>query len=138
MLNFKVLPADSAPPRPAQPSHTLYGGAHLFRADSAQKLTRTARLWLERYGSESGWSGATLEALNRRFQSDNLVEDLRIDFEDGYGQRGDDEEDGHARAAVERATALAGRCPQVVMRVGSEERCSHNVSSRPTRSSSMI
>jgi trehalose 6-phosphate phosphatase len=27
--------------------------------------------------------------------------------------------DGHARAAVERATALAGRCPQVVMRVGS-------------------
>src|SRR5262249_30673807 len=32
------------------------------------------------------------------------VEDFRIDFEDGYGVRADDEEDGHARAA---AIALA-------------------------------
>lgn len=33
------------------------------------------------------------------------VEDLRVDFEDGYGVRSDDEEDGHTEAAAE---AIAG------------------------------
>src|SRR6185503_11326130 len=37
------------------------------------------------------------------------VEDFRIDFEDGYGNRPDAEEDGHAvRAAEEVARGLAG------------------------------
>jgi citrate lyase beta subunit len=36
------------------------------------------------------------------------VEDFRIDFEDGYGHRPDEEEDGHARsAALELATGMA-------------------------------
>jgi citrate lyase beta subunit len=41
------------------------------------------------------------------------VEDYRIDFEDGYGHRPDDEEDGHAAAAaVEVSTAMnAGELP---------------------------
>src|SRR5205085_10893005 len=36
------------------------------------------------------------------------VEDFRIDFEDGYGNRPDAEEDGHARAVAESlATGMA-------------------------------
>jgi citrate lyase beta subunit len=44
------------------------------------------------------------------------VEDLRIDFEDGYGNRPDDEEDGHAAAvAGEVSTGLnAGELPPFV------------------------
>src|SRR5918997_688122 len=33
------------------------------------------------------------------------VEDFRIDFEDGYGNRADDEEDGHAASAAREAAA---------------------------------
>ncbi|MGH8894760.1 MAG: DUF6986 family protein, partial [Actinomycetes bacterium] len=36
------------------------------------------------------------------------VEDLRLDLEDGYGRRGDDEEDRHAREAGALLAALAG------------------------------
>ena len=41
------------------------------------------------------------------------VEDLRIDFEDGYGVRPDDEEDGHADAvgvALREAQRSQARC----------------------------
>ena len=33
------------------------------------------------------------------------VEDFRIDFEDGYGNRSDEEEDGHAAAAAQQVGA---------------------------------
>lgn len=36
------------------------------------------------------------------------IEDLRIDFEDGYGSRADDTEDAHARAAARSLVALLG------------------------------
>jgi citrate lyase beta subunit len=41
------------------------------------------------------------------------VEDFRIDFEDGYGNRPDDEEDGHAVAAAQQVSAgmAAGTLP---------------------------
>ena len=44
------------------------------------------------------------------------VEDFRLDFEDGYGNRPDDEEDGHARsAAAEVATAVGeGTAPPFI------------------------
>ena len=45
-----------------------------------------------------------LEKLKRE-----AVEDFRIDFEDGYGNRADDEEDGHAvQAAQQVAAGLVG------------------------------
>jgi len=37
------------------------------------------------------------------------VEDFRIDFEDGYGNRPDDEEDGHAASAGWRAGSVGDR-----------------------------
>ena len=41
------------------------------------------------------------------------MEDFRIDFEDGYGHRPDEEEDGHARSAAEELAAgmAAGTLP---------------------------
>src|SRR4051812_48386214 len=99
-----------------QAVHTVYGGAHLFRADSTKKLGAVALRSLEEYAPDAetlasvlGISAASkiyariVEKLNRE-----AVEDFRLDFEDGYGNRPDDEEDGHAgSAAGEVARGLA-------------------------------
>jgi citrate lyase beta subunit len=99
-----------------QAVHTVYGGAHLFRADSAQKLGTVALRSLEEYAADAKTlAGATgvdvsekiygriVEKLRRE-----AVEDFRLDFEDGYGNRPDEEEDGHAASAAgEVARGLA-------------------------------
>src|ERR1700691_2896362 len=68
-----------------QPVHVVYGGAHLFRADTAAKLGEVARRALEEYGAEPiafaraiGLAGADslpaaaaqAKSLARRFASD--------------------------------------------------------------------
>src|SRR5215813_10109063 len=110
-----------------QPVHTVYGGAHLFKADSAKRLGSLAQRALDQFAPDyltfakalhvrgtdqlpgtmddghennSAWLAHTIynrvsEKLRRE-----PVEDFRIDFEDGYGNRPDDEEDGHAAAAA--------------------------------------
>jgi citrate lyase beta subunit len=125
-----------------QPVHTVYGGAHLFKSDSAKRLGSLARRSLDQFAPDfltfaraielpgsselpedsdeadelvsllkneperarkeqkSAWLAYTiyrrvLEKLQRE-----PVEDFRIDFEDGYGNRPDDEEDGHAVSAA--------------------------------------
>jgi citrate lyase beta subunit len=125
-----------------QPVHTVYGGAHLFKADSALRLGALARRSLDQFAPDflifakaiglPGTDGLPdsiedAQDLNQRLQddpddvrrkskpawlaytiyrrvSDKLrrepVEDFRIDFEDGYGNRPDAEEDGHAFAAA--------------------------------------
>ena len=93
-----------------QPLHTVYGGGHLFRADTAAKLGGVARRALEEYAPRGrdlaeavGLSGELADAVHRRIQTKlaaEPVEDYRIDFEDGYGNRPDAEEDGHAEAAA--------------------------------------
>ncbi|CAN5718242.1 aldolase/citrate lyase family protein [soil metagenome] len=101
-----------------QPVHTVYGGAQLFRADTAVKLGQIARGALEQFAPEPrdfedalGLAATAAADVHRRVRerlSQQPVEDFRIDFEDGYGNRPDDEEDGHARAAaVELARGLA-------------------------------
>jgi hypothetical protein len=93
-----------------QPVHTVYGGAHLFRADTVRKLGQLAVRALEEHAPD----GATLarafdldrhlaDKVHARVARKLLhepVEDLRIDFEDGYGARPDAEEDGHAEACA--------------------------------------
>jgi len=126
-----------------QPVHTVYGGAHLFRADTARRLGDLALVTLGEYGQDAftfaravglpgaealpksakqalaaarlfakspeklrlenrgAWlahtiHGRVLEKLQRE-----PVEDFRIDFEDGYGNRPDAEEDQHAKSAAE-------------------------------------
>ncbi|HET7292452.1 MAG TPA: phosphoenolpyruvate kinase [Vicinamibacteria bacterium] len=97
-----------------QPVHTVYGGAHLFRSDTAPKLGALARRALEEYAptpallaealglqaSEGQAYAATIHGRVKAKLEREPVEDFRIDFEDGYGHRPDAEEDGHARAAA--------------------------------------
>ena len=125
-----------------QPVHTVYGGAHLFRADSADRLGALARRALDQFAPDFlsfaraiDLPGAAqlptliddvsddvtaLENNPDRAQKENKplwlahtiykrvneklrrepVEDFRIDFEDGYGNRPDVEEDGHAESAA--------------------------------------
>ena len=103
-----------------QPVHTVYGGAHLFKADTVEKLGATARQALETYAPDSSSLAQALgyepELTARLYPRvvDKLrrepVEDFRIDFEDGFGNRADDEEDHFARStADEMAAALANR-----------------------------
>jgi hypothetical protein len=126
-----------------QPVHVVYGGAQLFRADTAVKLGEVARRTLGEYGAEPiafarainlagaaalPASAAQAAALARRFAADpeklrrenaaawlaltvharvreklerEPVEDFRVDFEDGYGNRPDEEEDRHAHLVAE-------------------------------------
>ena len=93
-----------------QPVHTVYGGAHLFSAGTAPRLGELAMSSLETW-APSPEDLASIVALPEHLADrvhglvvDKLgrepVEDFRIDFEDGYGHRPDDEEDGHARSAA--------------------------------------
>lgn len=125
-----------------QPIHTVYGGAHLFKSDSAERLGGLARRSLdqfapdylsfaraialpgadalpgslekddgltERLGNNPGevrltnkaaWLAHSIyDRVNEKLRREP-VEDFRIDFEDGYGNRPNDEEDGHAASAA--------------------------------------
>jgi citrate lyase beta subunit len=131
----KRFPGDSGA---RQPVHTVYGGAHLFKADTAKKLGGLALRSLDAYapdpitfaravglpGSEHlpadhaegravaeasrdnaaanqpAWLAVTVHERIRDKLAKEPVEDFRIDFEDGYGNRPDEEEDGHAVAAA--------------------------------------
>ena len=103
-----------------QPVHTVYGGAHLFTADIAARLGAAARKTFDEYAPDAATFGAALglggdaqlhETVHARVAEKlarEPVEDYRIDFEDGYGNRPDAEEDAHAEAvAVELARGIA-------------------------------
>jgi citrate lyase beta subunit len=95
-----------------QPVHTVYGGAHLFKSDSAARLGSLARRSLEQFAPDADAfakaidlpGGADLHSTIYKRVVEKLqrepVEDFRIDFEDGYGNRPDAEEDGHAASAA--------------------------------------
>jgi citrate lyase beta subunit len=135
-----------------QPVHTVYGGAHLFRADSARRLGQVAeralaenasdfvvfaraiglplaqqlpdvldyatglRVRLEndpeavRAENKPAWLAHAIYTRVQEKLSREPVEDFRIDFEDGYGNRPDSEEDGHAEsAAIEVVKGMGAR-----------------------------
>src|SRR4029079_5639457 len=90
-----------------QPVHTVYGGAQLFAADTTPKLGAIAWRALDEFAPNAKTLGDALgiaghPALERLYTrlADKLrgepVEDYRVDFEDGYGNRPDSEEDHHA------------------------------------------
>lgn len=89
-----------------QPVHTVYVPADLYRPDLVPAWGRAAlkaidehpALFAEIVGSDE------LVSLVRAKIETEPIEDLRLDFEDGYGDRGDEVEDADAAAA---ATALA-------------------------------
>jgi len=96
-----------------QPVHTVYGGAHLFKSDTAPRLGALALRSFEAYAPDADAFAAILElpeklsaAIYERVREKltrEPVEDFRIDFEDGYGTRPDEEEDGHAISAAQEA-----------------------------------
>lgn len=99
--------------------HVLYGGAHIFNAGTCAKLGELARRSLARHAPEARTLAAALglpekladlvyARVTEKLQREP-VEDFRIDFEDGYGVRGDEEEDAAAVACGRAsAEALAG------------------------------
>jgi len=121
------FPGDSAA---RQPVHTVYGGAHLFRADAVSKLGAVALKSLQQNAPDPASFAAALE-LDPRFADriylrviDKLtrepIEDFRIDFEDGFGNRPDEEEDRYAQSAAnELAAAAAARVlpPSIGIRI---------------------
>jgi citrate lyase beta subunit len=118
--NLKFAAAHPGESERRQPVHTVYGGAQLFGADTALKIGRLAERALKEHAPDAatlaralGWSesdplaarvlGRVAAKLARE-----AVEDFRIDFEDGYGNRPDAEEDAHAvSVAGEVAKGLA-------------------------------
>ena len=97
-----------------QPVHTVYGGAQLFSANTVDKLGELGRAFATRWANgpedlqtildlDADLAGRVHAAVVDKLEREP-VEDYRIDFEDGYGHRPDDEEDSHARSA---ATAVA-------------------------------
>lgn len=86
-----------------QPVHTVYISADRFRASTVGDWSAQALAVLDKCGPPPGCDGA-LETRVRAKLSAEPIEDLRIDFEDGYGTQSDETEDASARHA---ANALA-------------------------------
>jgi citrate lyase beta subunit len=107
-------------PASRQPVHSVYGGAHLFRSDTAAKLGQLAARALDDYAPDGSSLAAALglsentpgftEMIRARVAAKlrtEAVEDFRIDFEDGYGHRPDHEEDRDAVSAASEVAAAA-------------------------------
>jgi citrate lyase beta subunit len=108
----RQFPGDS--PR-RQPVHVVYGGAHLFKADAARKLGALALRALQEHAPDARTLAAAIgldEPMADRIYTrvvDKLaqepVEDFRIDFEDGFGNRPEPEEDRFAQTAASEVAA---------------------------------
>lgn len=95
-----------------QPVHTVYGGANLYGPGAAQKLTNLAQKHMQAFAPDVAAFAANLDldstdplvstvfARVEKKLAQQAIEDHRVDFEDGYGTRSDEEEDGHIEAAT--------------------------------------
>lgn len=95
-----------------QPVHTLYGGANLFKYDAAASLGKRALEIFETYAPDhkifgnvfgmdttAGFSSKVYNKVIAKLKTE-AIEDFRIDFEDGYGNRSNEEEDETARTTA--------------------------------------
>ncbi|MBL4734690.1 MAG: hypothetical protein JKY18_04975 [Flavobacteriales bacterium] len=105
-----------------QPVHTVYGGAQLFKSETISKMRRTAESHFWAYSPDATTLANALklsgslefcEKIYRKILEKletEAVEDFRIDFEDGYGNRPDEEEDETAAyTAKELAEGMKNR-----------------------------
>ena len=108
-----------------QPVHTVYVPADRFTPSLAadwgtQALaTAAAHDGLSRLGSLLGQDADLAESVASRVETKlgtEPIEDLRLDFEDGFGDRGDDAEDAAAVAAASAVAAAvsAGSAPPFI------------------------
>jgi citrate lyase beta subunit len=101
-----------------QPVHTVYGGANLFRYNLAEKFALSAQntfntyapnveVFGEVFNLEPAFVANIYSKVNEKLKSEAL-EDFRIDFEDGFGNRSNAEEDETAvQAAQEVAKGMS-------------------------------
>ena len=106
-----------------QPVHTVYVPADRFDEDTVPTWGATALQVLDEHAGTSAelaevfdlepGLAAVVEERVRRKLATEPIEDLRVDFEDGYGVRPDADEDEAAGAAVAALAAVvaAGRAP---------------------------
>jgi hypothetical protein len=93
-----------------QPCQTSYVGAHEVRAGTCRNFGDAALRALHAHAPDAqsladlldidATLAATVRARTVKKLQSEPVEDLRVDFEDGYGSRPDAEEDAHVDAAV--------------------------------------
>ena len=101
-----------------QPVHVVYGGAHLFKSGTPARLGAIARDSLRSNADDAadfaaclGISPELADAVYSRVAlklQNEPIEDYRLDFEDGYGYRRDEEEDQHAECAARELAAGIG------------------------------
>ena len=121
-----------------QPIHTVYGGANLYGAGTGAKISSLAvkhfqtfapeytamakNLGLDadptevrQYGSHAWIAKTVFDRVTAKLAT-QAIEDHRVDFEDGYGSRSDEQEDGHAMSASSAMAEafLAGHLPPFV------------------------
>ncbi|MEV0969452.1 DUF6986 family protein [Microtetraspora glauca] len=100
-----------------QPVHTVYVPADQVSADTVDAWGRTATELLHEHlfspgelpplcGLDPDLAAPVHERVRRKLRIEP-VEDLRIDFEDGYGRRPDAEEDRHVESAAAAVAAMA-------------------------------
>jgi OHCU decarboxylase len=105
-------------PGTRQPVHTLYVPADRAAPDVVAAAGQAAQDTLAAHAGEPRTMAAVVDLpadlvaevwprLLAKLDREP-VEDLRLDLEDGYGRRDDDEEDAHAAAAGSQLAALAG------------------------------
>ncbi len=107
-----------------QPVHTLYVPADRFRLDLPAQSGQAAAAAVAEFGGTValaqavglGALAAELAPLVDAKLEREPIEDLRLDFEDGYGTRPDEEEDADAVLAAERVAAAvaAGVAPPFI------------------------
>jgi len=107
-----------------QPVHTLYVPADRFRLDLPAQAGQAAAAAVAEFGGTValaqavglGALAAELAPLVDAKLEREPIEDLRLDFEDGYGARPDEEEDADAVLAAERVAAAvaAGVAPPFI------------------------
>ena len=106
----EALARDFPGERPGrQPVHTVYVPADRYGADLVPRWGAEALAALDEHGGDTALAVAAglgddvapdVCARVRAKLASEPVEDVRIDFEDGYGSRSDDEEDAAVDAAV--------------------------------------
>lgn len=112
---------------PGQPVHTYYLPAQDLEERAVPRIGAAARGLLERYGGDPASLAEAIDMSPQEVQSvyvrleDRLgrrpIEDLRIDFEDGYGQHPDEAEDAIA-AEVGELLGRAGTAGELPDSVG--------------------
>jgi len=124
-LDQRLAAADSAlaqqfpGERPSrQPVHTVYVPADRVTADLVPQWGREALAALDEHGGGDAFAEAVglapelSDEVERRVRAKlaaEPIEDLRVDFEDGYGARPDADEDAAVQAAVAALREASGR-----------------------------